>query len=89
MRVGGTVMVAEALDWGREFRPFTGYHLLMLGVCLLLMAGAWVVGLRLRGTPREDRFRIGWGWAVLVYKVAETVHDAWPGRFNINDSLPL
>jgi hypothetical integral membrane protein (TIGR02206 family) len=76
-------------DWGREFRPFTSYHLLMLGICTVLMAGAWVVGLRLRGTPREDRFRIAWGWAVLLYKVVETIHDAWPGRFNIRDSLPL
>ena len=81
--------LAAGLDWGSEFKAFTPYHATMLGLCLLAIVAACVIGLRLRGSAREKRFRVMWGWVVLFYKIAETVHDCWPGRFDLKDSLPL
>lgn len=82
-------MLAEGMDWGRQFRPFTLYHLLMTVSCVLAMAGAWVIGKRLKSSAAEAKFRINWGWCVLAYKIVETAWYNWPGNFDIGESLPL
>jgi len=81
--------LAETFDWGKEFKPFTLYHLLMAGSGVVIMMGSWWIGRNWRGTPKEDRFRKGWGWTVVVYKILETVWYNWPSNFDIQESLPL
>ncbi len=81
--------LAEAFDWGKQFKPFTLYHLLMAGSCILAMAGAWLIGRRLKNPADEFRFRACWGWAVLAYKIGETAWYCWPGNFDMMESLPL
>lgn len=82
-------LLADTLDWSKEFKPFTLYHLLMAGSCVLAIAGAWFIGDRVCGKEQEQKFRVRWGWTVLAYKILETAWYNWPSNFDIMESLPL
>ncbi|MFN0132750.1 MAG: TIGR02206 family membrane protein [Phycisphaerales bacterium] len=81
--------LAAMPDCATEFRPFTACHWIALACCALVMAGVSIAGVRFRGTSRAVPFRTGLGWAILLYKVAETIYECLPHRFDIAHSLPL
>lgn len=84
-----TTILAESFDWAKKFESFTLFHLIVAGSFSIAMFGAWAIGRRLRNRDSERRFRIGWGYTVLVYKILETAWYNWPGNFDIKESLPL
>lgn len=83
------IVLAGAMDWGQEFRAYTGQHWAALGVCALAIVATAAIGVRVRGSRLETPLRVGLGWTVLMYKVGETIYDALPHRFDVAGSLPL
>ncbi len=77
----------EAADWGSAFRAFTAFHAVMAGACVAAIAGVTLVGVV--SGRREARFRVCWGWAILGFKLVETAIDLRPGRFKLEESLPV
>lgn len=83
-------MLAQAArpdDWWSTFVPFTLFHLVCVAACAAAVLAAAAYGHWHRGTPREARFRLGWGWAVLAYQVYTTIFYA--SQCTIQRSLPL
>ncbi|MCC6676378.1 MAG: TIGR02206 family membrane protein [Phycisphaerales bacterium] len=78
---------ATADDWWTTFAPFTLFHLVTVLACGAAMLAAAVYGHWHRGTPREIRFRRGWGWCVIAYQVYTTIFYA--SQCTIQRSLPL
>ncbi len=76
-------------DWLTRFHAFTPMHFLAVTVCFAAMAAASVLGRRWRGTPREERFRRGWGIAVLAYSILTSIWWVLPGNWDLGTSLPL
>src|SRR5262249_53758032 len=75
--------------WLDEFRSFTALHLITVAFFGAAMVTAAWLGRCWCETPREARFRRGWGWVVLVY---QTWYTAWyflPAHFTWFESLPL
>jgi hypothetical integral membrane protein (TIGR02206 family) len=77
-------------NWIDDFQAFSALHIMTVVVFGAAMVGACVIGRRCGyETERERRFRVTWGWIVLVY---QTWYSAWylmPSRFDWRDSLPL
>lgn len=78
-----------------HFEAFSGFHGVVAGVCVGVMALACVVGLRLRavdrrdGGRREPRFGCVVGWSIVAWQAFATVWRVLPGRLDINESLPF
>jgi len=79
------------LDWAKDFRPFSAFHL----VSVLAFGGlilAWcLIGLRLMKRDRagERRFRKVVGFAIIVYQLWFLSRFFWPGPFTWDRSFPL
>lgn len=85
---GAVLAPARAADdWWTTFAPFTLFHLVTVAACAAAILVAAAYGRWHRGTPREQRFRRGWGWAVLAYQVYTTIFYA--SQCTIQRSLPL
>jgi hypothetical integral membrane protein (TIGR02206 family) len=76
-------------DFWTVFASFTAFHLVTVTACVALMIGACRMGLWWRGGERERRFRLTWGWTIVVVKSVETVYWFWPSNFTLEDSFPL
>lgn len=87
--LGQTPVGMSAANWAEDFVPFTLFHLVTVAACVLVMAGASVIGTLLRDTPRERLFRHGWATLVLLYQVYVTVHWLLPANATWERSLPL
>lgn len=82
-------MPAWIEPWLKDFEPYSWQHaatVLMFGVA---MVAGMVVGRRWHGTENERRWRLAWGWTALLTQSVELTWWCWPGRFDIETSLPL
>jgi hypothetical integral membrane protein (TIGR02206 family) len=75
--------------WLHDFVPFTLMHLLTVAAFALAMAGSCYLGHCWRETPREKKFRLGWGWATLAYQTWYTAWYLLPANFTWEKGLPL
>lgn len=81
--------------WLDHFEAFGAFHAAVVGVCVLVMAGMCVVGLRLRrldrrdGGGRERRFGLVVGWSIVGWQVFATIWRVLPGQWDLNESLPM
>ncbi|MFN0132751.1 MAG: TIGR02206 family membrane protein [Phycisphaerales bacterium] len=82
-------------DWVNEFVSFSLFHLLTVCVFGTAMLAACKYGRMCGETPREARFRRGWGWLVIVYQSYYTFGYLFPktlffpSKFSWEESLPL
>ncbi len=75
--------------WMVDFEPYSLQHVataLLFGAAMFI---GMLVGRKWRGTPSERQWRLAWGWTALVTQSIELTWWCWPGRFNIEVSLPL
>lgn len=76
-------MLTLGASWFEIFKPFTTFHFVVAAICFALTAGACVIGIRLRGTPAEFRFRLAWASLIVA---AQLFADAW--RLFFRDGAP-
>lgn len=87
--MNGLLAQAAPFDWRVDFRSFTAIHFLTVAAFGAAMIGSCWVGRQWRGTARERRFRVAWGWVILVYQMWYTAWYLMPWRFEWRVSLPL
>jgi hypothetical integral membrane protein (TIGR02206 family) len=87
--LGFTQDAPAAKSWREDFVPFTAMHVITVAALAALMLGSCYLGHCWRETPRERRFRIGWGWAVLAYQTWYTLWYLLPENFTWEKGLPL
>jgi hypothetical integral membrane protein (TIGR02206 family) len=72
-----------------SFASFSMFHLATVATCAALMVASCRMGLLWRGTDRERRFRLAWGWTIVLVKTIDTAYWFWPGIYSFEESLPL
>ncbi len=79
------------LDWSRDFKPFSAFHLVSVLAFGALMVVWCVVGLRLmkRRHADERRFRKVVGYVILAYQLWFLSRFFYPGPFTWERSFPL
>lgn len=88
-------MAAPSPPWLDHFEAFSGFHGIVAGLCVGVMALACVVGFRLRsmdlrdGGGRERRFGQAMGWSIVAWQAFATVWRVLPEQWDINESLPF
>lgn len=81
------MLIAEVV--ALRFQPFTGEHLVLVGLFLVGCVAIGLLGRHLRGRPAEPRFRIGFAIAIPFFTVPLQVLQLLPGDFTLGTSLPL
>lgn len=82
-------------SWLEEFRAFTSFHWLMLGICIGSFVAFCVVGkallrMDLRDAGhREETFRRWLAWSIIGSQGFFFVRRFTPGQWDLQDSLPL
>ncbi len=76
-------------DWIIDFVPFSWQHLASSGFFLGIIAVLVVLGLRWRGTPRERRLRLIWGFIALATQTFELYWWCRPEFYQSHISLPI
>lgn len=80
---------SESFDWRTDFKSFTLIHLVTVAAFAGAMIASCWLGRRWRDSTRERRFRLAWGWIILIYQTWYTAWYFMPYRFDWRDSLPL
>lgn len=81
--------------WLHHFDAGTAFHGIVVGLCLLLMATACMVGRvltghdRAAGGTRERAFAAAIGWSIIVWQAFATVWRVLPWQWDLNESLPF
>lgn len=87
--------LTPALDWWRDFRPFSAQHAATVVLFGGVMTGLIAIGRRARSRDaldagaRERRIGIWWGLAILAVQVGDSIFWLTPPRLSIEKSLPL
>jgi len=82
-------------NWLNEFRAFTSFHWLVLGICVgsfvvFCIVGKYLLKQDLRnGTSREQTFRRVLAWSILVTQAFIFVRRFTPGQWDLQESLPF
>lgn len=82
-------------SWLEEFRAFTSFHWLVLGICvgsfvIFCIVGKLLMRRDLRdGGHREGTFRRWLAWSIIVSQGFFFVRRFTPGQWDLQDSLPL
>lgn len=82
-------------DWSHEFRAFTSFHWLVLGVCIgsfvvFCAAGRMLLKHDLaHGTKREATFRKVLAWSIILSQAFIFIRRFTPGQWDLDESLPL
>lgn len=76
-------------DWLVDFEPFSWQHLASSSFFLGIIAVLIVLGLRWRGTSRERRLRLTWGFIALATQTFELYWWCRPGFYQAHVSLPI
>ncbi|MFG0245326.1 MAG: TIGR02206 family membrane protein [Phycisphaerales bacterium JB052] len=80
-------------DWASEFRPFTGFHWVVLAICIGSMVAFCIIGKQLLrrdlelGGKREANFRRLLAWSILLTQ--GFIFARRMVYFDLQDSLPL
>lgn len=82
-------MTTLAASWMTSFNRFTTFHLVVVLICITLIAGAIRIGLRLRGTPAEPRFRALWAIITIATQLSAYIWWYASGNFDPLQSWPL
>jgi hypothetical integral membrane protein (TIGR02206 family) len=79
------------LPWSEEFRAYTTYHLTVVLLSAVVIAGACVAGRRLlrRGPRYERTFRLSWAWFTLAFQVFTLGWFLLPSHYDHDRSIPL
>jgi hypothetical integral membrane protein (TIGR02206 family) len=83
------MQATDTTPWLTTFAPFTAMHIVTVAVLLAAMMGSCWMGRLWRGSERERRFRLAWGWFVALVALATNVYYITPGNWDIRESLPL
>ena len=83
------LILANGESWLERFVPFTMFHIATVAVCAAAMLGACWLGRKWHPHVKERKFRLVWGWAVLIYQTWYVVWYALPSRWDWKESLPL
>lgn len=82
-------------SWLKEFRAFTSFHWLVLGMCVvsfMVFCAAGKLLLRhdlIHGTKREETFRKLLAWAIILTQAFIFIRRFTPGQWDLQESLPL
>lgn len=72
------------------FQSFTLQHAIVAGIAVGLMLASCSIGRRLRTGKREPRFRLVWGWSIVVSQVYALIWWLFIHKpFQPDKSLPL
>jgi len=95
------MLVAEGVDappvslaspgehWLFTFTPWDRLHLISFAIGVSVIVGLSWLGLRVRGTPAEDRLRRMWGAWIMATWLAVNIIWLSPWKFDLATSLPL
>jgi len=77
--------------WADQFRPYTTYHLTVVLLCAVVIAGACMTGRRLlrRSAAAERAFRCTWAWATLAFQLFTLGWFLLPSHYDPDRSIPL
>lgn len=82
-------------DWFHEFRAFTSFHWVVLGICIgsfVVFCAAGKILLRhdlAHDTRREETFRRVLAWSIILTQGFIFIRRFTPGQWDLQDSLPL
>lgn len=78
-----------AQDWAGSFEPYTVQHFVCVLVCVQLMVGVAMLGLRLRGKESGERLRLAVAWAGIAYWIGSNAWWLSPANYRFEQSLPI
>lgn len=83
----GGILPTRAMSIPDRFHPFSTLHAICVGLCLLAIAGACVIGWRY---PRRERsFARAWAWSIVVSQVLFNIWWLWPDGAYEERDIPL
>jgi hypothetical integral membrane protein (TIGR02206 family) len=80
---------ATEVNWLEDFVPFTTLHVVTVAVLGAAMLASCWMGCLWRGSPRERRLRLTWGWFVAFVALVSNIYYFAPANWDVRDSLPL